>query len=665
MKYQISIITGSVKDGLISFKKEIETNTIQGALESYFGPNNLSIIECDEEKISCTLTTSASPEETIATVASRIIETYPQIKGASPIHRTGDDYQMLLGSTITIKATIVETTRHDKAQLNTLLSDIDALIGWESFKEYAHESARFADKIEFHKTHSCFCSQSYLFSINDGCGLTNGIKLLTLLGVHMGAFSQKYYFEYILSSERIGSKISIKEFLEVISNQDNFGCLVCLDISEFIEKSKQGELKDLLKELAHYTEYYNFVFRVPYIEPHELKQVENILSDILFIRTFAIPPFTDTQLEMYADQKLAQYGFSMNEGAKKIFHSRVREEKSDGRFYGLRTIGKITDEIILLKHKADSERDDDHSSTNNYIISESDIETLSKQEDIAEIDAFEELNEMIGMEKVCERIREIVAQVKVSIQNDKIERPCMHMRFLGAPGTGKTTVARIVGKIFTQNGILSNGYFFEYGARDFCGQYVGQTAPKTAAICRDAYGSVLFIDEAYDLYRGGFGSENDFGKEALTTLIAEMENHRNNLVVIMAGYKEPMEKLMDGNMGLKSRMPFVIEFPSYTKEQLTNIFMQMTQKHFPIKEDLRPAVAEYFQSAPQEFIDSEDFPNARFVRNLYERTWSKAAMRVQLNELPEIEIMAEDFKAATAEKEFAFHIPTTRKRVGF
>ena len=157
-----------------------------------------------------------------------------------------------------------------------------------------------------------------------------------------------------------------------------------------------------------------------------------------------------------------------------------------------------------------------------------------------------------------------------------MERPCIHMRFVGNPGTGKTTVARIIGKILKEKGVLRIGNFYEYAGRDFCGRYVGETAPKTASICRDAYGSVLFIDEAYSLYRGDDNSR-DYGREALDTLIAEMENHRNDFVVIMAGYTDDMDKLMAGNMGLASRMPYTIEFPNFTREQLYEIFESMSK----------------------------------------------------------------------------------------
>ena len=270
---------------------------------------------------------------------------------------------------------------------------------------------------------------------------------------------------------------------------------------------------------------------------------------------------------------------------------------------------------------------------------------------------------MVGMEEITARIKEIVAQVKLSMQTPGMERPCLHMRFVGAPGTGKTTVARLVGRIFRENGILRNGYFFEYSARNLCGEYVGQTAPKTSAICRDAYGSVLFIDEAYALYQGD-GRTSDYGKEALTTLISEMETHRDDMVVIMAGYKEDMDVLMEANSGLRSRMPFKIEFKSYTSDELYEIFMLMVRKHFTYTEDFDTEVKNYFATLSEDYMKSKEFANARFVRNLYERTWSKAALRTSFTDDKEIVLTKEDFLAASGEKEFNEKLMMKRK-LGF
>ena len=225
----------------------------------------------------------------------------------------------------------------------------------------------------------------------------------------------------------------------------------------------------------------------------------------------------------------------------------------------------------------------------------------------------------------------------------------------GGPGTGKTTVARILGKILKEKEVLRIGNLYEYKGRDFCGQYIGETAPKTSGMCRDAYGSVLFIDEAYSLYRGDDNSR-DYGIEAIDTLISEMENHKDDLVVIMAGYNDDMEKLMDGNRGLKSRMPYTIEFPNFTRGQLFEIYKSMAADKFKIADDLYPAAKAYFEGLSDEVLNSKNFSNARFVRNLFERTWAKAAMRCQLEGQKSVALCASDFTNAASEKDFAFQI---------
>ena len=182
-------------------------------------------------------------------------------------------------------------------------------------------------------------------------------------------------------------------------------------------------------------------------------------------------------------------------------------------------------------------------------------------------------------------------------------------------------------------------------------------------MCRDAYGSVLFIDEAYSLYRGD-GNDRDFGREALDTLIAEMENHRTDLVVIMAGYTDDMDRLMQGNAGLASRMPYVIEFPNFTREELYDIFVSMLNRQFKYDAAILPAVKEYFMNLPDEVISAKEFSNARFVRNLFERTWAKASMRCQLAKIDEIALTKDDFDRSTADKEFTF-IMQKKNKIGF
>ena len=420
------------------------------------------------------------------------------------------------------------------------------------------------------------------------------------------------------------------------------------------------EFRNFIFTIANHCGNNIFIFKVPFVEPDILENIYMNLNDILFIRKVMFQPMDTEDLVNYALKRLSSYGFTVEDGAKNILSLKINEEKSDGRFYGLNTINKVVNEVVYQKELSN-------------VCADCADDTCIKQEDLIPLvknltdhitSAQEMLDALVGMDAVKESLISIVSQIELAVKNPQFGKPCIHMRFVGNPGTGKTTVARILGKMLKEKGVLRNGNFFEYSGRDFCGMYVGQTAPKTASICRDAYGSVLFIDEAYSLYTGARDS-NDYGREALTTLIAEMENHRNDLVVIMAGYEDDMEILMQGNAGLESRMPFKITFPNYSKNDLYNIFISMASKNFTVTDDLCVVAKEYFDNLPEEFITSKEFSNARFVRNLFERTWGKASIRISISKSDKYELLADDFKQAIADGEFTFIEKKKKTPIGF
>ena len=171
---------------------------------------------------------------------------------------------------------------------------------------------------------------------------------------------------------------------------------------------------------------------------------------------------------------------------------------------------------------------------------------------------------------------------------------------------------------------------------------------------------------ALTYYTRGDNDGRDYGREALDTLIAEMENHRDDFVVIMAGYPDDMSRLMKGNAGLESRMPYEIFFPNYSREQLYQIFMQMVKSSVAFDDDLAYVAKEYFNSLDDDFISSKEFSNARFVRNIFERTCAKAGVRLQLNEENSFVLTREDFNAAVSERSFEKLLEKKkRNRIGF
>ncbi|MBR1802448.1 MAG: AAA family ATPase [Clostridia bacterium] len=266
-------------------------------------------------------------------------------------------------------------------------------------------------------------------------------------------------------------------------------------------------------------------------------------------------------------------------------------------------------------------------------ITKEDIPEYEKEKSMDEI--FEELNSLVGLTKVKQTLQDLVSLIELrnKTKDDlKIKNTNLHMVFLGNPGTGKTTVARLIVQILYHLGYIQQNKLIEVSSKDLVAEYVGQTAPKTMAVVEKAMGGVLFIDEAYSLASGN-GKGNSYNEEAIATLIQAMENHRDNLVVIFAGYTKEMQAFLDSNSGIVSRIGYTLEFEDYTEEELLQIFKQMvTKSGFDItKEALDKAL-----KIIKEYKDSKNFGNARFARNLYEKTIIKHASNTKGKKLKKL-----------------------------
>ena len=537
-----------------------------------------------------------------------------------------------------------ETLQPQPPTTEEILDAIRDLKGASQFIALCEEIHAAAPLLRERGLEDVFQARSYLFSIDVGNGVGRSVSELANLMVSeelIPAAAGLCYERLPAEPAKEGITFS-PETAEALSQ----GMQVLLvDITEWIDRMDQPVFRNYLYLLSQLEERAIFVFRVPYLEQSELDRIASALSDLLTVQTVVFVPITSEDLQDIARQSLADRGFEAGEGVWDLFQQRIAEEKSDGYFYGVQTVKKIVNEMIYqqVRNSAMNEQEEIH------LISADSLRQFVRRNP-AGISAEEELSRLIGVDKVRTQIEEILCQMEYASSHDGVEKPMMHMRFIGNPGTGKTTVARILGRMLRERGLLSKGYFYEHAGGDFIASYVGQTAPKVAAICRDAYGSVLFIDEAYTLananYRGGQG----FAKEAVDALIAQMENHREDFLVILAGYPGDMERLMKLNAGFAGRVPYVIEFPNYSREELAQIFMAMLKEStFRAGEGLEQAVSEYFQGLDSSIIESENFSNARFVRNIFEKTWSKTVMRAQIDGSPEATVTVEDFQAAVAE----------------
>jgi len=287
-------------------------------------------------------------------------------------------------------------------------------------------------------------------------------------------------------------------------------------------------------------------------------------------------------------------------------------------------------------------------------VLEDTAQAASTSGDAALDDLLAELDAMVGLRGVKADVRSLIDEIQV---NEWRRRAGLgiggighHLIFAGSPGTGKTTVARIYGRLLTALGMLPQGQFTEVSRRDLVGQYIGHTAEKTSVVFEKAMGGVLFIDEAYTLSRAS-AAGGDFGQEAIDTLVKLMEDHREQIAVIAAGYTNEMVEFSDANPGLASRFSKTIRFEDYAPDELVLITQRMVRAaDYDLDEKAEPVLSDYFARIAQ----APDFGNARAARRLFEATRKTQSRRLRaLGRMPELAelraVLAADIQAVTDE----------------
>lgn len=265
----------------------------------------------------------------------------------------------------------------------------------------------------------------------------------------------------------------------------------------------------------------------------------------------------------------------------------------------------------------------------NNIESNNNISVTKFDEDKSLQELLNELNSLIGLDDVKQDVQSLINLVQIrrirEKRNLKQQPISLHLVFMGNPGTGKTTVARLLARIYNKIEVLSQGQLVEVDRSGLVGGYVGQTALKVQDVVKSAIGGILFIDEAYSLTSNKDG--NDYGQEAIDTLLKAMEDHRDNLIVIVAGYTNLMEDFLESNPGLKSRFNKYLYFKDYTPEELYAIFEKMCKGYkFNITDEAQEYVKDYFEK--RYIYRNENFANGRDVRNFFEKALIRQADRL-------------------------------------
>ncbi|MCL2045445.1 MAG: AAA family ATPase [Oscillospiraceae bacterium] len=296
----------------------------------------------------------------------------------------------------------------------------------------------------------------------------------------------------------------------------------------------------------------------------------------------------------------------------------------------------------------ESDNDNDNVKNSESHQTKNDESEVENEEPLPTLEEMlEKLDALVGLDIIKQNVKSLINYVKVRKlrEDEQLPNPplSLHMVFMGNPGTGKTTVARILSELYRAIGVLSKGQLVEVDRSGLVAGFVGQTAIKTSEVITSALGGILFIDEAYSL-APDVGSGNDFGRESIETLLKMMEDHRDDLIVIVAGYSEPMERFIGSNPGLESRFNRYFMFEDYNSEQLYEIFSSMCAKsEYVLTEDAVGFAQDYFRFIYESRDDN--FGNARHVRNYFENIVAVHSDRVS----PQEQHTREDLTTVTLE----------------
>lgn len=411
---------------------------------------------------------------------------------------------------------------------------------------------------------------------------------------------KKFAIKYLMRLLNVKSKTILKDGFSV--NFESEQRLVIIKDYSTMHPRKKEELKNNIVEA---TEGRIYIFlaesdSIAYEISREFLHLFHVAYELNF------PPYSYNELVNIIKFRLGDYGFHLEEDLIKLLSNHNCLTNSyDSCYFAQKIIEYNVIESNLSNGKQTVSLPSElfcRKGCNNPLATNS--------------DTLKELDRLVGLSTVKNLIHRILAYFSISQRrlkmNSSLVRPSMHFMFSGASGTGKTIVARLLAKIFYEHGIIKSNVLIEVGRSDLIGEYVGQTAPKVKRLFDNAKGGILFIDEAYSLITQG---ERDFANEAIPTIIQEMENNRNDVIVIFAGYTEMMGEFLNTNPGLASRISRNIYFNNYNKYELYDILTLMAnQQGYLIDKKCKAILLTHFEKC----LCSESFGNARYVRKLFE-----------------------------------------------
>ncbi len=551
------------------------------------------------------------------------------------------------GKTLPAKITIGEpeqnepTAAKEKTTVDAM-DELDNLIGLTKAKKEIHEVSDFATIQKARKEQGLPVSEisfHLVFTGNPGTGKTTVARLVAQIYKKLGIVSEGQLIEVSAKDLVAGyvgqTAIKTGEIIEKAKG----GVLFIDEAYTLLDKTGQGfgqeAIDTLLKEMEDHRDDLAVI----------VAGYDNLMKDFIesnpglksrFNKYIHFDDYTADEMYQIFELLCRKGAYNTSGEASELLKAYFDSicQKPDKSFANGRTVRNIFEKIISKQAKRIASEKNITKELLSNIEAEDVIDSvgkISKKEEKLE-DVLDSLNSLVGLQQVKKEISELTYivqnQQRRKAQGLKVPMLSLHLVFTGNPGTGKTTVARLVAKIYKCLGLLSGGQLIETDRSGLVAGYVGQTAIKTQEVIQKAIGGVLFIDEAYTLSNGG---SSDFGQEAIDTLLKTMEDHRDDLVVIVAGYDDLMNDFIKSNPGLESRFNRYIRFEDYNSNQLYEIFCGLCQKNqYVLKDDAQSVLMNYFET-----VNSSEIGNGRGVRNVFEKIVTQQAKRIEKNSLAE------------------------------